>query len=263
MLAHGGAARGDGVRVRESGRTVTSRALAVLAAFDERHTRLSLSDISRRSGLALTTAHRLVAELTEWQALERRDDGCYVIGRRLWHLGLLAPVQGELRQVALPFLQDLYDATKENVQLAVREGSHALYVERLSGRASVPIVSRTGVQLPLHATGVGKVLLAHAPEDLLEQVLADLAPVTAHTVTDPARLRRELAEVRRRGYATTAQEMTLGTCSVAAPVTSSDGEVVAAVGLVTTTVRRDLPRLAPAVLVTAAGVTRRLAQAPA
>ncbi len=247
----------------EPGRSVTSRALAVLAAFDERHTRLTLSDIARRSGLALTTAHRLVAELAQWQALERRADGSYVIGRRLWHLGLLAPVQGELRQVALPFLQDLYDATKENVQLAVREATHALYVERLSGRASVPVLSRTGVQLPLHATGVGKVLLAHAPDDLREQVLRDLAPVTPHTVTDPVRLRRELLEVRRRGWATTSQEMSLGTCSVAAPVHDAGGEVVAAVGLVTTTLRRDLARLAPAVLVTAAGVTRGLASAPA
>lgn len=249
--------------MREPGRTVTSRALAVLAAFDERHTRLSLSDIARRSGLALTTTHRLVAELAHWQALERRADGSYVIGRRLWHLGLLAPVQGELRQVALPFLQDLYDATKENVQLAVREAAHALYVERLSGRASVPVLSRTGVQLPLHATGVGKVLLAHAPDDLREQVLRDLAPVTPHTVTDPVRLRRELLEVRRRGWATTSQEMSLGTCSVAAPVHDATGEVVAAVGLVTTTLRRDLTRLAPAVLVTAAGVTRGLASSPA
>lgn len=73
--------------------------------------------MARRSGLPLTTTHRLLAELTAWQALERRPDGCYVIGRRLWRLGLLAPVQHELRHVALPYLQDLYDATHENVNL--------------------------------------------------------------------------------------------------------------------------------------------------
>jgi len=242
-------------------RSVTSRALAVLAAFDEAHSRLTLSQIARRAGLALTTTHRLLGELTAWQALERRDDGSYVIGRRLWHLGLLAPVQLELRQAALPYLQDLYDATRENVQLAVREAAHALYVERLSGRASVPIRTRVGVHLPLHATGVGKVLLAHAPDELVDAVLADLAPVTTHTVTDPVRLRRELGDVRRRGYATTAHEMTLGTCSVAAPVTDPGGQVVAAISLVTTASRPDLAQLAPAVRVAARAVTRRLASA--
>ena len=242
-------------------RSVTSRALSVLGAFDDAHSRLTLSQIARRAGLALTTTHRLLGELTAWQALERRDDGSYVIGRRLWHLGLLAPVQLELRQAALPYLQDLYDATRENVQLAVREGSHALYVERLSGRASVPIRSRVGVHLPLHATGVGKVLLAHASADLVDAVLADLAAVTPHTVTDPVRLRRELADVRTRGYATTAHEMTVGTSSVAAPVADPSGQVVAALSLVTTARRSDLARLAPAVRVAAGAVTRRLASA--
>ena len=240
------------------GRSVTSRALAVLAAFDVRHPSLSLSEISRRSGQSLTTSHRLVGELAAWEALERRDDGRYVIGRRIWELGLLAPVQHELRAVARPFLQDLYDATRENAHLAVLDEAEALYVEHLSGRASVPVLSTAGSRLPLHATGVGKVLLAHAPQDLQETVLGQLRAITAHTVVDPARLRRELAEVRRRGYATTAEEMSLRTSSVAAPVLSAEGTVVAAVGLVTTTARRDLQRLAPAVQVAAAGVGRRL-----
>ena len=240
-------------------RSVTSRALAVLAAFDDEHPSLGLSELARRSGLPLTTAHRLVGELVDWQALERRRDGAYVVGRRLWHLGLLAPVQLELRELALPYLQDLYETTGENVHLAVRQGLRALYVERVSGRTSVPVVSRAGSTLPLHATGVGKVLLAHAPPDVLAQVLEDLERVTPHTVVEPGRLRRELAEVRRRGYARTSEEMTLGTCSVAVPVHSPRGAVVAAVGLVTTSVRKDLPRLAPAVQVAAAGVSRRLA----
>lgn len=241
-----------------SARSVTSRALAVLAAFDARHRRLALSEISRRSGESLTTTHRLVGELAAWEALERRDDGRYVIGRRIWELGLLAPVQHELRAVARPFLQDLYDATRENAHLAVLDDTRALYVEHLSGRASVPVLSTAGSRLPLHATAVGKVLLAHAPQDLQDVVLGRLRAITSHTVVDPVRLRQELAEVRRRGYATTAEEMSLRTCSVAAPVQDVEGTVVAAVGLVTTTARRDLQRLAPAVQVAAAGVGRRL-----
>lgn len=240
-------------------RSVTSRALSVLGAFDDRHPVLVLSDLSRRSGLPLSTTHRLVGELVEWEALERRGDGAYVVGRRLWRLGLLAPVQVELRELALPHLQDLHASTQENAHLAVREDSHALYIERVHGRSSVPVLSRAGIRLPLHATGVGKVLLAHAPADVVDSVLAKLERVTRFTVTDPERLRRELAEVRRRGYARTAEEMSLGTCSIAVPVLGPQREVVAALGLVTTSGRRDLHRFAPAVQVAAAGVSRLLA----
>src|SRR3712207_2436664 len=142
----------------ERGRSVTSRALAVLDAFDSTSPRLSLSEIAERSGTPLSTAHRLLGELTDWGALSRRADGRYEIGRKLWDLGLLAPVQLELRQVAAPFLLDVHTATRDTVHLAVREGRSALYVERISGRESVPVVSQVGSRLPLHATGAGKVL---------------------------------------------------------------------------------------------------------
>jgi DNA-binding IclR family transcriptional regulator len=244
---------------RNPQRSVTSRALAVLRAFDDRHRRLTLSEVARRAELPLSTAHRLVTELVDGEALQRRADGSYVVGRWLWHLGLLAPVQVELRELALPFLQDLYDATRENVHLAVRDGRHALYVERVSGRTSVPVVSRAGGTLPLHATGVGKVLLAHAPDEVRQELLGGrLERVTRHTVVEPGRLQRELAEVRRRGYARTSEEMTLGANSLAVPVLGADGDVVAALGVVTGTLRKDLPRLAPALQVAAAGITRRL-----
>ena len=116
----GGAAQG--------GRSVTSRALAVLGAFDTAAPRLSLSEIAERSAMPLTTVHRLLGELTDWGALQRRPDGRYEIGRRLWDLGLLAPVSLELRQVAAPFLLDVHTATRDTVHLAVRDGTSALYV---------------------------------------------------------------------------------------------------------------------------------------
>jgi DNA-binding IclR family transcriptional regulator len=235
---------------------VTSRALSVLDAFDDRHPRLTLTDIARRSGLALSTTHRLVAELEQWQGLSRREDGRYEIGRKVWDLGLLAPVHRELRQVALPFMQDVFAATRENVHLAVLEGTAALYVERISGHRAVPLVSRAGSRLPLHATGVGKVLLAHAPAEVQEQVLADLPQVTPHTVTDPVRLRAQLAEVRRRGFARTSEEMSVGTSSLAVPVLGADRTVIAALGLVVAGARRDLVRLAPALQVAASSIAR-------
>ena len=93
-----------------------------------------------------------------------------------------------------------------------------LYVDRLRGSTSVPIVSTVGSRLPMHATGVGKVLLAFAPAEVQRAVLADLPRVTAYTITQPGTLQRQLAAVRRDDYATTVEEMSLGACSVAVPV---------------------------------------------
>ncbi len=248
------------------GRSVTSRALAVLGAFDTAAPRLSLSEIAQRSAMPLTTVHRLLGELTDWGALQRRPDGRYEIGRRLWDLGLLAPVQLELRQVAAPFLLDVHTATRDTVHLAVREGRSALYVERVSGRESVPVVSQVGSRLPLHATGVGKVLLASAPDDVVAEVLAAPERATRHTVVDPTLLTRELAEIRRRGWARTAEEMSLGTLSVAVPVRverPAGPAVVAALGIVVPSHRRDLLRLVPVLEVAARGIGRELARAAA
>ncbi len=246
-----------------AGRSVTSRALGVLDAFDAQHPRLTLSEVAERSGTPLTTTHRLLAELAAWGALVRRPDGRYEIGRKLWDLGLLAPVQLELRQVASAFLLDVHTATRDTVHLAVREGRSALYVERVSGRESVPVVSQVGSRLPLHATGVGKVLLAAAPEDVVEAVLRAPTRETRHTVVEPARLRREVAEVRRRGYARTAEEMSLGTHSVAVPVRVDGPDravVVAALGVVVPSHRRDLLRLVPVLEVAARGIGRELSR---
>jgi DNA-binding IclR family transcriptional regulator len=236
--------------------SVATKLLAVLGAFDADHRTLTLSEIARRAGLPVPTAHRLVGELVAWGALRRRPDGAFVVGRRMWDLGLLAPVQSGLRQAASPFLHDIYAATLATVHLAVRDGLEVLYVDRLAGHASVPVVSEVGARLPLHATGVGKVLLAHAPEDVRTQVLADLTRHTAYTITQPGRLVTELRRVQRDGFAQTNEEMSLGACSVAVPIRTTGGRVVAALGLVVPSLKRDRARLVAALQVAAQGIGR-------
>ncbi|MEV6909396.1 IclR family transcriptional regulator [Amycolatopsis sp. NPDC051071] len=240
------------------GASVTSRVFGLLGAFDADNRALSLTELAARAGLPLPTAHRLARELVALGALERREDR-YTVGRRLWDLGLLAPVQYELRQVAAPFLQDLYGATGATVHLAERDGTQVLYLDRLSGNASVPVVSRIGGRLPLHATGVGKVLLAWAPEDVQRQVLASLTRVTPYTVTQPGRMREQLRRIRREGYAQTIEEMSQGACSVAVPIRpSATGDVVAALGLVVADLGRGRARLIAGLQVAAAGIGRSL-----
>jgi DNA-binding IclR family transcriptional regulator len=113
--------------------------------------------------------------------------------------------------------------------------------------------------LPLHCTGVGKVLLAYAPPELLDELLeAGLTRYTAHTVVTPGHLRRALAEVRRTGVAFAREEMTLGSTSVASPIFDAQGRVAAALAVVLRVSRPDLKRLAPAVHTAAISASRQL-----
>lgn len=241
------------------GDTVTARVLAVLAAFDAEHTELTLTEIARRAALPLTTAHRLVGELAGWGALERADDGRYRVGLRLWEVGALAPRGLGLRESALPFLEDLVEVTRQNVQLAVLDGRDAVYVERLSGRGAVNVITRVGGRLPLHATGVGLVLLAHASPELQEQVLSGrLHRYTAKTLCRPDDLRRALADVRRTGVAVSDGQIELVALSVAAPVHGPRGEVVAALSVVVPAECGDARPYVPVVRAAARGISRAL-----
>ncbi|MGW3891590.1 IclR family transcriptional regulator [Micromonospora chokoriensis] len=235
----------------QPGRSVTSKVLALLDAFSPATPALTLSELARRSGLPVPTVHRRAAELVAWGALERGDDGRYRIGLRLWEVGSLAPRGLGLRELALPVMEDLYEVTHENVQLAVRQDLELVFIERISGRHAVPVLTRVGGRFALHATGVGLVLLAHAPVEVQEQVLAaPLERYTDMTITDPTRLRRCLAEVRRVGYAVSDRQVTMDALSVAAPIRVPEG-VVAAISLVVAHDRANPVALAP--LVRAAG----------
>jgi len=240
--------------------SAAGKVLAVLSAFTKTRPSLTLSELSRSTGLALTTTHRVVGELAAWGALERDAAGAYRIGLRLWELGQLAPRGHGLREAALPFMEDLYEVTHENVQLAVREDTEVLFVERFAGRHAVPVLTQVGGRFPLSATGVGLVLLAHAPADVQERVLSNpLRRFTERTVTDPAQLRRILAEIRRTGAAVSDRQVTLDAVSVAAPVYGGDGTVVAALSIV---VRGDGPSavrpMTPSVRAAARGISRVL-----
>lgn len=239
--------------------TVASRLFRILEAFSPERPSLTLSAISRHSGLALTTTHRLVGELSGWGALERAADGSYRIGLRIYELAALTPRGTLLREVAMPFLGDLYEATHQNVQLGVRDGGEVVYVERISGRDAVPVVSRPGGRLPLHATGVGLVLLAHADPGLQEVVLgAPLKRFTERTIADARQLRRTLADVRRQGFAISDRQIELSTLSVAAPVHDDADEVIAALSIVVPADRTDPMTLVPAVRAAARGLSRTL-----
>lgn len=231
----------------------------MLETFSPESSTLTLSDIARRAALPLTTTHRLVGELCASGALERDSDGTYRIGLRLWEIASLAPRGAPLREAALPFLEDLYEVTHENVQLGVREGHEVLYIERIAGRQAVGVLTRVGGRFPLHASGIGLVLLAHAPAAVQIEVLAGpLRRFTGHTITNPDRLRRMLAQIRRDGVAVSDRQVTDDAVSVAAPIFDADGAVLAALSIVSKADGTDPARLVPAIRAAALGTSRAL-----
>ena len=210
--------------------SVTARALSVLGAFENTVGPLSVSRIAARAHLPLSTTYRLVHELEAWGGVEKTSDGKYQVGMRIWELGQLAGRR--LRDRAHPFLQDLFDLTHENVHMAVREGTQTLYTDKIYGSKKVPVISRVGGRLPMHATAVGRVLLAAQPDWFVEAYLErELETPTPQTVTDPELLREEVARVRETGYSVTIEQMRVGQFSVALPV-RVHGETIAAVGFV-------------------------------
>lgn len=211
--------------------SVASRVLSVLAAFETTTGALSLTEIAESTGLPLATAHRLVKEMAGWGALERHPtSGRYRVGMRLWEVAQNAGRQ--LRDAARPYLQDLHSLTGETAHLAVREGDEALYIDRLYSSTRVPRASRVGGRLPLHATAVGKVLLASEEAWFQEAyVHGELARPTRYTHVQPDKLLGELAMIRQRGWATTVEEVRPGSCSIAVPV-GQGSQAAASIGLV-------------------------------
>ncbi|WP_374202619.1 IclR family transcriptional regulator [Amycolatopsis sp. GM8] len=239
--------------------TAAGRLLAVLDAFAPGRSSLTLSDISRRAGLSLTTAHRLAGELMNWGALERDAEGHYRIGLHLLELAALAPRGLELRELAQPYLEDLFHSTRAHVHLAVRDGSEVVYVETLRARGAVTVLSRLGQRWPLQVTGTGLVLLAYSTPEVQESVLhGPLKRYTAKTVTDPNVLRRTLADVRHTGVAVAEEQITLEGVAIAAPIRGVGDEVVAALGLVVHIDDCEPRALVPVITATARGISRAL-----
>lgn len=234
------------------------RAMEILSCFDPNHSALTLTQISQLTQLPMSTCHRIVGTLEEGGFLNKGSDRKFRVGTKLWTIAQHAPLSERLRESALPTLARLYEETGENVTLAVLDRGQALYVDRLVGERSIPTISRAGGHLPLHTTGVGKVLLAYQPEKAIEQYISRPLPKpTPQSITNPDALRKDLAEVRKNGYSITRQEMTRGSGSIAVPI-MRNGRCVAAVGVIVHLNRLDINRLVSTLTDAAASIAAEL-----
>lgn len=243
----------------QSGESVLQRVVRIMEAFGPDTPVLSITSIARRANLPLATASRLVADMTAQGLLTRATDGRVRVGLRLWELAARASPTLPLREVAMPFMQDLHSVTGHHVQLAVLDGDEVLFVERLAASKAVINITKVAGRLPLHASSSGLVLLAYASSELRERILNQpLRAYTENTIADARQLRTTLADIRRQHLAICRGHIHPDACGIAVPIQNPAGAVIAALSVVLPNDDHAREQV-PALMATARGISETLA----
>jgi DNA-binding IclR family transcriptional regulator len=230
----------------------------VLQTFTVERTRLSFAEVQQATGLPKATTHRLLGELVRTGLLERQN-GRYLLSRLVFELGMRASVEQRLLEVSTPYLEELRERTRETVHLGVRDGGEVVYIAKIGGHGQAASPSRLGGRMPLHATAIGKVLLAHAPRGVQQEVLTGvMRRYTARTIIEPGRLRQQLDGVRERGLAFEYEESAVGIVCVAAAILGPAGTAVAAVSVTGPVTRFEPDKHAAAVQAATDGIAAAL-----
>jgi IclR family transcriptional regulator, KDG regulon repressor len=258
------AAAGPEAKAGASGRlSSVASALRVLKVFSHSEPELGISSIAQRLGLAKSTVHRLAVTLASESFLEQNpQNGRYRLGLSLFSLGALVRQRMDVSNQAHSLLGALRDQTQETVHLAILDETSILYLYNMESSLAVGTRSYIGTRKPAFCTSEGRVLLAFGDPELTAQVLKeDLVQRTPKTTINPKALRTILDEVRHNGYATDDEESEIGLRSVAAPIRDITGNAIAAVGLagpIQRLTKKELRRLVPQVITTAAGISARM-----
>ena len=209
---------------------VLERAFALLDLLASQPEPLALKDISEKTGLHPSTAHRILNDLTIGRYVDRPHAGSYRLGMRLLEMGNLVKARLDVRDAAIPPMRELHKFTHQPVNLSMRQGDEIVYVERTySERSGMQVVRAIGGRAPLHLTSVGKLFLAHDDVPRV-RAYASRTGLTGHTrnsITDIARLERELTVVRASGCARDDEELELGVRCMAVGIFDDQGKLVA------------------------------------
>jgi len=228
-----------------SGTQSIERAVALLECVGASERSLGLSEIARAVGLTPSTTHRLLRALVVAGYVEQEPTteqyrlglGIAVLGQRaLEHAGY---------RVAKPVLDGLSARTGESVSLGIRRGNEVVVIEQAASASPLRFDHPAGAELALHASAMGKVMLANAARSIEREValLATFDRFTDRTITSPDAVVAELTAVRDRGWATNVEERHLGVCGIAAPILARSGVAHAAIGVQGPSVRLTVDRL--------------------
>ncbi len=209
---------------------VIERMMGLLAALARHPAPVNLKQLANETELHPSTAHRILGVMVDNRLVDRIEPGTYRLGIRLLELGSLVKSRISVRQEALPHMQQLHQELKETINLSVRHNDEVVYIERTADSHSMMrVVQIIGTRAPLHITAVGKIFLAADKRELSEDYIrrTGLPRFTEHTLTDPERLKRELDQIRREGYAFDNEEAEKGVSCIGAGIFNDEGRLVA------------------------------------
>src|SRR5574343_1413514 len=205
--------------------------LDVLAAHQDP---VSLKELSERTGLHPSTAHRILNELAAGRFVDRPESGSYRLGMRLLELGNPVKARLDVRDAALGPMRELHKLTLQPVNLSVRQGDEIVYIERTySERSGMQVVRAVGGRAPLHLTSVGKLFLAH-DDPVRVRAYATRTGLAGHTrnsITDVGRLERELSQLRQTGVSRDDEELERGVRCIAAGIFDDQGRLIAGLSI--------------------------------
>jgi DNA-binding IclR family transcriptional regulator len=240
--------------------TVLGKTMLILQAFTVERTTLTFAELHAATELPKATLHRVAADLVHAGLLDR-NHGRYRLSGLVFELGMRASVERGLLEVAIPFLEELREKTQETVHLGIREGLEVVYVAKVGGHQQAAAPSRLGGRMPLHATAIGKVLLAHAPLELRRQVLeGPLTRLAPRTITNAAVLAQQLDTIVDGAVAYEHEESAVGIVCVAAPIPDRYDRVDAALSVTGPVTRFRPSSHAASVQAAAAGIAATLAR---
>lgn len=213
---------------KESHVQSVARALSLVEILAAEKRDLSLMEISKKAGWPKSTVHGLIATLRDYHIVDQSEStGHYRLGIRLFELGNIVKRSWDISEIAKPYLRKLSNELNEMVQLAMEDKGEVLYVEKIDSNRMMRIVSEIGIRLPMHCSGLGKVLLAYKEEKEVKKILKEkgMRPMTSRTIVTISEFLRETALIRERGYAMDDQEIMDGLRCVAVPIFDADDEV--------------------------------------
>ncbi|MCM3387032.1 IclR family transcriptional regulator [Ureibacillus chungkukjangi] len=213
-----------------------ARALAILELFDDTNRELSIKEISVKLDLNKSTVHSLLKTLKEYGYISQNNETTdYSLGWKLYERGHLMVSQLDIRNVARVHLEKLNEQTNQTVHLVTLLGKEAIYIDKINGHSALVIYSRIGKRVPLHSSGVGKVLAAFLDESQLKSLMDGyiFEKTTVNTIDSYKSFVEELEGVREKGYAADFEENEPGIICIAMPVHDFSGEVIAAISVST------------------------------
>ncbi|MEU8934347.1 IclR family transcriptional regulator [Streptomyces sp. NPDC048409] len=217
-----------------AGTQAVERAMSLLGCFTDEHSELRITELCAQTGLGQSTVSRMISSLDRLgYVVQDARTGLYRLGPSAVTLGSVALNSSSLFRAARPIAQNLAHATGLGVNLAEFRDDRLFYLCNFEGAKSPKSFTMSGRTAPLHATGMGKAILAAQPAEYVRAYFAEGLghAYTPHTITELVGMEAVLTEIRNRGYATEVEELAFGRACLAAPIRSRGGQVVAALSL--------------------------------